>query len=69
MIDDLTTKDYRLPFIVCGIDKQKQRHIIRDNGFSVYQLTLVTKGKGICVDENGEKHNLERGLYIYLLRM
>lgn len=66
MIDDLTTKDYRLPFIVCGIDKQKQRHIIRDNGFSVYQLTLVTKGKGIYVDENGEKHNLERGtIYIF----
>lgn len=61
MVNEFETRNYRLPLIVCGIEKKFQRAIARPEGFAVYQVTLVTKGEGVYIDEAGEKHKLTRG--------
>ena len=52
---------YVLPIAVRGIAHKLQRHISRPEGYSIYQITLVTSGEGIYIDENGTSHELKRG--------
>lgn len=50
-----------LPIAVRGIARKYQRHIVRSEGYSLYQVSLVTKGSGVYIDENKTKHRLDRG--------
>lgn len=54
-------KGVGLPVAVRGIARKYQRHIVRNNGYSLYQITLVTNGSGIYIDENKIQYKLERG--------
>lgn len=51
----------RLPIAVRGIARRLQRHIVRREGHTLYQVSLITKGSGVYIDEGGIKHDLKRG--------
>lgn len=53
--------DSVLPIAVRGSSNKLQRHIKRIEGHSLYQITLITDGEGVYIDENGNKFSLERG--------
>lgn len=51
----------KLPIAVRGIARKLQRHIVRPEGYDLYQISLITRGKGIYKDEDDTEHMLERG--------
>jgi AraC family transcriptional regulator, arabinose operon regulatory protein len=55
-----------LPFVVCGIGSQgDQCHIIRDEGYNLYQIILCRKGKG-SLKTNGQEYEISEGTFFYL---
>lgn len=53
--------DSVLPIAVRGSSNKLQRHIKRSEGHSLYQITLITDGEGVYIDEGKNKYSLKRG--------
>ena len=43
--------NYSLPIAVRGIANRHQRHIERKEGHTLYQITLITEGEGVYINE------------------
>ena len=50
-----------LPIAVRAIANRYQRHIERKEGHTLYQITLITDGEGVYINENNIKFPLKRG--------
>lgn len=53
--------DSVLPIAVLGSSNKLQRHIKRNEGHTLYQITLITDGEGVYINENGNEFPLKRG--------
>ena len=66
VIYPIVNEESGLPFVVCGIGEQSnQCHIVRNEGYNLYQLIFCIKGKGI-LKTNSQEYEINEGTYFYL---
>lgn len=62
----IINEEIGLPFIVFGIGSQSnQCHIVRNEGYNLYQIIFCTNGKGI-LKLNQQEYEITAGTYFYL---
>ena len=62
----IVNEEKGLPFVVCGIGSQSnQCHIVRNEGYNLYQIIFCAAGKGI-LNMNQQEYEITGGTYFYL---